>query len=153
LYISIPNDYITANRSTPFYWNQGAVGAIVIDWGDGTIDTITNTTTGNKNKVHKYTSPGDYIIEIEVTSGTIRLGYWGSNQSIIGTDVCCKCFVTKVEIGDGVIGLCRNTFDNLPFLKSVSIPITCINHDTGNDYAIFNGQELTGIVFPAGTPG
>lgn len=114
---------------------------------------MTVTTTGNKSTKHRYTAPGSYIIEIEVVSGSIRLGYWGANLTVMSSDFPTKMLLKKVEIGDGVIGLCRNTFDNLPFLKSVSIPITCINHDTGNDYAIFNGQELTGIVFPAGTPG
>lgn len=153
LYIEIPNDYIEYGKSVQINYHQNTIGSCVISWGDGESSTMTVTTTGNKSTKHRYTAPGSYIIEIEVVSGSIRLGYWGANLTVMSSDFPTKMLLKKVEIGDGVIGLCRNTFDNLPFLKSVSIPITCINHDTGNDYAIFNGQELTGIVFPAGTPG
>lgn len=149
IYITISDTRCELGINFVIFLNLTSGSSCTIDWGDGNITAM--TTTGNKT--HAYTQAGNYIIQIAVSSGSVRLGYWGANNTLVGTNYNNKLVVNKVEIGDGVIGLCRNTFYDFLNLKSVSIPITCIQHDTGSDYAMFGDQSLTGIVFPSGTNG
>ena len=139
IYITISDARLGINFV--IFLNLTSGSSCTIDWGDGNITTMTAT----GNKTHTYTQAGNYIIQIAVSSGSVRLGYWGANNTLVGTNQNNKLAVNKVEIGDNVIGLCRNAFYEFPNLKSVSIPTTCIQHDTGSDYAIFGGQLLTGI--------
>lgn len=155
VYLTIPTDYVVNgvfNIRLNVNWPEA--GSFTVAWGDGDSQTVTKGNTSYTETDHTYTSPGDYVIEITVASGSsIRLGYYGSNRTLLYTWGRSKLCVTKVEIGDGVIGLCRNTFAAFHNMKSVSIPTTCKNHDTGTDIAMFSGDSLTGIVFPSGTVG
>ena len=156
IYITISNDLVEGGFSTvPLYINLPSSPAANFDinWGDGTVSQglTTGTNQSASNCKHTYTKAGDYVIEVTVNSGGIRLGYWGANNTIVGTDMKYKLCVTRVEIGSGVIGLCRNVFYQFHNLKYVSIPITCCqNNDTGTDYSMFSGINLTGIVLPSG---
>ena len=49
-------------------------GTIEVDWGDGSTDTLTGTSTSNDTTIqHTYASPGDYTIKIGLISGSYRL--------------------------------------------------------------------------------
>ena len=148
LYIRIDSEQET-EHPIDLYINRVGTCTYSVDWGDGTVET---STAGNYSR-HQYESPGEYTIAIEVTAGTIRLGYYGSNHTIFSSSDNPKGFLKKIEIGDNVVGLCRNTFARFTALRSVSIPVTCVNHDTGSDISMFDAARLTGIVFPSGTPG
>lgn len=163
LYITLPNntfqafeDSTYAYNFTLFVYKCGATNVFTIDWGDGNTQQVSSNNTGNlQNTTHKYSVPGDYVISIEVATGTsIRLGYQGSNHSVFSSDIkfgnCC----TKVEIGSGVVGFCRNAFCNCYNMRSISIPVTCTDHDTGSDVGWFCGPSLLqGVVIPKNTPG
>ena len=155
IYLTIPTDYVVNNAfNIRLNVNWPAAGSFTVAWGDENSQTVTKSNTGYTETDHTYSVAGDYIIEITVASGSsIRLGYNGSNRTLLYTWGRSKLCVTKVEIGDGVTGLCRNTFAAFHNLKSVSIPTTCKTHDTGTDIAMFSGDSLTGIVFPSGTVG
>ena len=149
IYISLDNDYVETSMPLRLYVNCASTCTNSVDWGDGS----TTTTTGGLFSTHTYAAAGDYIVTIEVTSGTIRLGYAGANNTLFQTDTPLQSTLKKVEIGANVIGLCRNTFYRFPNLQYVSIPTTCIDHDTGSDLGMFAGPKLKAVVFPLGTPG
>ena len=58
--------YLTFNRvlSPQFGINISAAGEFVIDWGDGTIETINKTNTTNTTYLHDYSTTGEYTIGI-----------------------------------------------------------------------------------------
>ena len=152
VYVNIPNDYVQVGRSFSINANLANGTTCVVNWGDGNMSSMSGSNV-NKGVNHVYEQAGNYIIELEVTAGSLKLGYSGSNITLTNSNMAEKLRIVKVEIGEGVTGLCRNTFFEMHNLKSVSIPITCINHDKGQDYSMFSGVNLTGIVFPTGTPG
>lgn len=145
IYLTIPTDYIVNNVfNIRLNVNWPADGSFIIAWGDGDSQTVTKPKNSSFTETdHTYTSPGDYVIEITVASGSsIRLGYAGANRTLVYTNGRSKLCVTKVEIGDGIVGLCRNTFNGFNRLKSVSIPTTCNAHDTGSDGGMFSSRSL-----------
>lgn len=152
VYVNIPNDYVQVGRAFSINANLASGTTCIVNWGDGNMSSMSGSNS-NKSVNHVYEQAGNYIIELEVTVGSLKLGYSGSNNTLTNSNMAEKLRVVKVEIGEGVTGLCRNTFFEMHNLKSVSIPITCINHDKGQDYSMFSGVNLTGIVFPTGTPG
>ena len=58
--------YLTFNRviSPQYGINISAAGEFVIDWGDGTIETINKTNTTNTTYLHDYSTTGEYTIGI-----------------------------------------------------------------------------------------
>ena len=130
-------------------------GSCIIDWGDNTTSSVTLTADGWKATTHTY-SPyvGNRIITIEVLSGSIGLGYYGANNTIVGQDSYNKLSVEKIEIGDNVDSYGRNAFNGFLNMKSISIPITCNAMDTGNDAGLFGmAPSLQAVVFPSGEIG
>ena len=104
IYITIPNSWIQTRESKTsnmaLYLNKTeSSNAFTIDWGDGTTTPVTSSGTGAWNTTHKYQDSGDYIITIDVTVGSVRLGYWGSNQSLVSGEWAMGSCVNKVEIG------------------------------------------------------
>lgn len=152
IYISLSDSFVQSGASFPIVLNASSA-SFEIDWGD---ETSPDTATNKSNTVaytHIYSTPGDYIIKISVTSGSLRLGHWGTNRTLLETNPRAQACLRKVEVGSGVVGFCRNAFAIMPNLESISIPTTCNSHDTGSDQGIFGSFLLRGIVFPSGTPG
>ena len=135
-------------------------GTGTIAWGDGATSTI-GTGTGSKSWNHLYTSPGNYIIEISITSGSYSLGYHGSNQNIVDNPASSNTggrvylSLQKVEIGSGITGFGRQPFHSCFNLKSVTIPKTVVgfNDTNASDGAAFESDIMRGIVFPSGFQG
>ena len=147
LYIRIA----TKGRMTVhLYFSQTTANGVTIDWGDGSA-TKTLTGTGNKNTTHTYASIGDYVITLNVTSGTLGLGNNSSLYSVMGSTgnngrVYCN-MLQKVEIGGGITSIGTYAFYYCHSLASIVIPnsITSI----GN-YAFRNCNSLASIVIPEG---
>lgn len=111
LYINIASD---ARMDVPLYYAyyESEGSGVTIDWGDGTIETITDT--GQVSRTHSYSSPGEYVITLD-SSEVIYLGddsndcgvlgKWGENVGTIYTEM-----LRKVELGENVINLGAPTF-------------------------------------------
>ena len=111
-------------------------GTVDVDWGDGTShDTLTgNSLTYTKNApIHYYENGGDYIIKINVLSGTAGISgtitdnAWSyllrgklTANSINGYYLAA---IQKVELGSGMIIL-KHGFNSCISLKSITMPIT-----------------------------
>lgn len=150
LYIKIAAE---GRMTVPLYFSQTVAKGVTIDWGDGS-STETLTGTGNKNTSHTYSSIGDYVISLEVTSGTLGLGHNSSSYCIMGSlnsypfSVRPYCnMIQKVEIGNSITSISAYTFYNCHSLASIAIPnnVTSIGA-----YAFHYCCPLASIVIPKG---
>ena len=104
IYIDIPAD--ANSYSFTVYFKQSVARGVTVDWGDGsTTQTFTGTTATERS--HTYASSGQYIITLEVTSGTITFS-GASNYSIFGNSGSnAYSFkygrITKIEFDDDAI--------------------------------------------------
>lgn len=146
-YLTIPSN---ARVMTVTLWLTSTVkGSPTISWGDGQTSTWNGTANVNTNGAsHTYSEPGNYIIELEVTEGSITsLGRDGVSNSILGQSAFIMYGLTKVEIGDNVTAFAKNVFKWAYNLESVSIPTTLVS-TPDYDEPIFCSVRITGIVFP-----
>lgn len=154
IYVHIPleltNISAPAALKLPLYIDRVIDSAYTINWNDGTVENYTVSGSGWASYSHVYTEPGDYVITINVTSGEICLGYLYSNNSLLGAYPIWKSVVNKIEIGNRVVKLGRQPFNNFVNMKSISIPTTCTGLETTVDYTVFGDNEsLLGVVFPS----
>ena len=114
LYIRIL-DNLAMNLRLYLYQSVGQ--GVTIDWGDGSA-TETVSGTGVKSANHTYSTIGDYVITLTVTSGTMKLGGTASNAQII----------TRNENADGNPKACRST------LRGIAVGDNC----EYNTWALYN---------------
>ena len=121
VYISLKD---LGRMSPKIYWNQTVANGVTVDFGDGSAPQ-TVAGTGLKSLTHLYSSIGDYIITLNVTSGTMLIGGTSSSSAIISGSpvVPYRNIVTKVEIGKDA-SLNTYAFYCMYLLRSVSIPST-----------------------------
>ncbi len=135
-------------------------GTGTVYWGDEATSTITSY-TGVKALKHTYSSPGDYIIEIEINSGSFSIGGHQSHANIIDVPASStnvgkvSLSLEKVEVGSNISGFGRQPFHGCYNLKSVSIPtsLTGFNDTANSDGSAFESVVMKGVVFPSGFQG
>lgn len=123
--------YITDDGKTRIYihleeeWKSPMIGICLngtatVDWGDGTMtDTLVGTSVEEEiwTSNHEYVTAGDYVIKLTV-DGTAafsanKLGsiICHSNTSS-NQDLMYSNFVRKIELGNNIITIGNNTFNN-----------------------------------------
>lgn len=156
--------YITDDGKTRIYihleeeWKSPMIGICLngtatVDWGDGTMtDTLVGTSVEEEiwTSNHEYVTAGDYVIKLTV-DGTAafsanKLGsiICHSNTSS-NQDLMYSNFVRKIELGNNIITIGNNTFNNCNNLLSIILPnsITTIG-----SYAFYNCCNLLSITLP-----
>ena len=134
-------------------------GTVVVDWGDGSAtETLTGTSlsTVKWTNTHNYASAGDYVITLNVTSGTMMLSGTDNNNLYANllryastADSRNRSYqraVRRVEIGENTrIG--AYALKSCSNLNSVTVPlgITVINPD-----AFYNCNLLSSATIPTG---
>jgi hypothetical protein len=116
----------------------------VVDWGDGSATETFGGTSATTLR-HTYGKVGDYVITLEVTSGTLSLigsssyGIFADSKKVYGN------MLKKVEIGNCVPSIGEYAFNYCVSLESVVIPnsVTSI----GN-YAFNYCVSLESVVIP-----
>ena len=105
-------------------------GDVVIDWGDGTSDTVNNPHT---TLSHTYTDANGHLI---IFDGTVTsLGYSCFHQSNL----------TNIVIPDSVITIGNRCFDRCSGLTSIIIPSSVT--DIGNK-CFYGCSGLTSVIIP-----
>lgn len=147
LYIKIAAE---GRMTVPLYFSQTVSDGVIINWGDGsTTETLSGTSKVNTS--HTYTSTGDYVISLAVTSGTLGLGHRSSSYCVMGStgntgQVYCN-MLQKVEIGSGVTSIDYYTFQNCSSLASIVIPNSVTKINGG---AFGYCRSLASIIIPNG---
>jgi hypothetical protein len=139
-------------------------GTATIEWGDGTSDTVTGTSTASNAAIytqHHYEKKGEYVIAISAVSGTIGLigsyvNYAGGETRLItsefgesnGATYYYQGIVNKIEVGENVEKFLAS-FGRLRNLKSITLPIP--TRTTAYDSGTFSYcVSLRGLIIPNG---
>ena len=165
----------TEGRMTvPLYIGQSVANGVSIDWGDGSASQ-TLSGTGDRNTMHTYSDPGDYVISLMPNDGcTLSFGKNSSTYCVMGATVnegklYCNMLqsvfvgknvpsisnyafqscgsLTRVTIPAGVTSIGSNAFQRCFSLVSVTIPnmVTSIG-----SYAFYGCYSLASITIPDG---
>lgn len=142
LYITL---FDSVKLSPTLYFNQSVSNGVSIDWGDGSAsETVSGT--GNLNVTHTYSSIGDYVITLDVTNGTLKLGNASTSVINSATDTrYYRSILTNVEVGSNC-SFQNNAFNNAQSLKTITIPKTTTNVWVSSLFA--SAQSLRCIVVP-----
>lgn len=143
LYIRIATE---GRMTVPLCLSQSKSNGVVIDWGDG---STTETAFGKKAKIsHTYANIGNYIITLNVISGTLTLGDFATTYCVMGdtsTEAVYCNMLQKVEIGNNT-NIGSYAFGSCRSLTSITIPNTIINYI--NQFAFEFCSSLTSITIP-----
>ena len=146
-YITIPNNI---RKTIRINWYQTVANSVSVDFGDGS-SAVTVSGTGNKNTIHEYSTCGDYIITLTVSSGTMKLGNGGNSTTLIQSGESAVRYpycamLRKLEIGSGVTDINTSALYNSFLLKTLTLPntITTINSD-----AFYACNTLKHITIPS----
>ena len=165
--LTIGQMYITDDGKTRLYvhFEEGRLhpylgicpnGTVVIDWGDNSVtSTLTGTSlTTTQYANHEYTTPGDYIITLTVSSGSFAF-YGGSDSSnTLKKDASTTTYIhrvyanclQRVEIGASA-NIGNYAFNNCYSLASITIPDSVTNI---GGYAFNFCCSLASITIPNG---
>ncbi len=152
--------YITSDGKTRIYIRLedgrlspelgiGVNGTALIEWGDGTTDTV----TGNDLDLvittqHAYSSSGYYTISISVTGEICFVGDNNSTKLLSGVSSSSRVYqnsILCVEIGNGIETIGSSAFYNCYSLAVITLPntVTSIKGTAFN-----NCYSLIGAVVP-----
>lgn len=142
LYITL---FDNVKLSPTLYWNQSVSNGVTIDWGDGSAsETVSGT--GNLNVTHTYSRMGDYVITLNVTNGTLKLGNGSTSVINSATDTrYYRSILTNVEVGSNC-SFQNYSFNNAQALKTITIPKSTTNVWVSSLFA--SAQSLRCIVVP-----
>ena len=157
VYITVTEDILGCAHRVYFY--ASVKGGVTVHWGDGTSTVSTANANAYSSLSHTYNSAGDYVIELEVTSGTLKIGYDGASQTFINggsssafTDFyAVRNTVKKIEIGDNVIAIHRQCFNSFSNCETISVPNTITSMSSGTSGTnISSCIKLKCFVIPSG---
>lgn len=158
-YCDVGATYITDDGKTRLYIHldyeqditlsfsaQTVDSSSVVDWGDGTVETIVGTSGISIN--HSYASAGDYVILITVGSGTLTLGGGSSSVGLFGgivdSNVGTRSSLRKVEIGSGV-AFSSYIFMRMYSLETITIPNSITDFQ---GYSFQYSYNLKALIIP-----
>lgn len=143
LYISVDNTSVSGRNIATIKFKQSIANGVSVDWGDGS-EVETYASTSLTDYTHAYTVDGNYVISLEVTSGTLTLqGTW--NTSIMGPQAYNAATLNKVEIGSGVLSINGYAFLQQKALNYISIPMS-VTSISGS--SVFNSTDIKALVVP-----
>lgn len=134
-------------------------GSVVIDWGDGSeLETVTGTSvTSAKDIPHTYSTPGDYVITMDVTGTAGFTGDSSTGASVLWNGINAgsqnyRMALKHVELGENVVELRSYAFSGCGCLKTITIPkeVYAASNSKVNNGLFDNCYSLSALVFPSG---
>lgn len=126
--------HLTEGRTSPML-GLGVNGSVVVDWGDGSTETLTGSSvdttvyTGN----HAYAAAGDYVITLTVTGSAKFRGNYLLRNSTTYSDAINKVYcgnITAIELGSGIL-IGNYAFGNAG-ATYITIPSSITSFDEGS---------------------
>ena len=150
--------HLDADNLSP-YCGFGINGTAVIEWGDGTSDTVTGTDANAVvNTQHTYASAGDYTISIGVTGSLNILGVaagtellWDNNATQAPNSKVYRTAIREVNIGSNVGFYGNYSFANCFYLEVITMPQGFSIIGTGLTFQ--NCFSLQCVILPMGLTG
>lgn len=105
LIVKLPYFMVTIENVDEFSFQISASGNFTIDWGDGTIETITKTNTDDTTYSHSYSSADDYTVGLD----GLATGY-NANKTIAA--ITFKNSINKTSI-TGIYGRLGSIFPTI----------------------------------------
>ena len=163
LYLEIPYNAPSHALAIMVYLKHYPSTTSIIEWGDGTTDTITGS--GNMDCPHTYSRTGNYVIAITLGANA-QFGRGDNYVGILGQKTFYKYYLAKVELGTNAKLTGGYALQGFYRLKSVSVPIdgsgatfgsaiycACLHYisvpPTATSFSSFNqGNALKAISLP-----
>lgn len=102
-------------------FGQTVTNGVIVNWGDGNVDTISETAVANHT--HTYEKGGMYKITIEVSSGQIKWNssnnYFITGQLSSSENNSCRTYISSIYLGGGFTTF--GSADNITGLQTVKI--------------------------------
>lgn len=129
----------TGSTSMGLYF-QGSYN-VDVDWGDGTIETLSGS---NTREDHTYSSSGEYIIVVTANSGTFSIGTFSASASLQNARDTLK-YIQLIQWGD------YSVTANYPLAGTDNLTsITATDTPTTNNRSVFGYSGLTDLPSNAG---
>ena len=129
LYITIDQ---TDRMTVPIWLTQAVANGVTVDWGDGSAVETSETAESEIQFSHTYVETGDYVIRLEVISGTVTLGRHydidmmggASYGGLFGSmnEHVYASMLTKAEVGSTAIDFASYAFRGCKSLRSITLP-------------------------------
>ena len=144
LYITIDD---ISRPTMSLYFGASVDGGVTIDWGDDS-PTEQSSGTSDNGYYHDYSSVGDFIITLTVTSGVLTLT-GSSSVNIVcpsSTYRYNRARLKKVILGSGITSIGTSAFQTCSSLTTITLPssLTSIGKS-----AFQNCYSLTSITLPS----
>lgn len=132
----------------PLYFNKSDTSELTIDWGDGNAEI--NTSSGNLNTSHTYSTVGNYIIKMWISSGSGTYGFGNGvgGTVVVGGEVSAyQETLTKCYVGANVVAIGNYAFTSCHSLTLITLPNSILS--IGNN--VFQAcHSLLAICIPIG---
>lgn len=100
----------------------GSGDNVTVDWGDGSVDTITSS---SGTPQHTYSNRGNYVIKIQIPS-TRYLSGFGSSRGLVYTPTSGRLLIKKAELSSrwkpNTSSAYGYEFNNCKNLETITIP-------------------------------
>ena len=143
IHIDIPRGLPQSRMQMVVCFKSSVADNVLIDWGDGTSETIGSTSTTSYS--HTYSNSGEYVISLEVTSGSILFDF--NNSFSVYGDINLKYLGTRIKrihIGESV-DFGTYSFQKVHSLEYITIPNTVTKMYT---YLFYECDSLKAVVVP-----
>lgn len=145
--------YITLEERRTPYLGFAVNGSVIVNWGDGTSETITGTdTTTLISTPHEYQEAGDYIITLDSESEIYLLGnnyysqiIWNNNSNQYYNNVY-RFSLNKVELSENA-RLGKYVFADCRALETITMPRNMPNPTLYTTRFRYN-SSLKAIIIP-----
>lgn len=115
-------EYTTATNLSTFTLHTNGPAHYSVDWGDGTTEIVEATT--DEDKTHNYSSAGQYVIKVDVVSGTVRPVHFVSTGNSADETNVVRVEGVGGRFGDTLQSAWRKTLSLTTFCKSKMMDVS-----------------------------